>query len=126
MAVHFGSFKDHPLLKEYLAHAAAVKDGPSMLSFYRFMNDPVRTQKQIEGDFGGAFGNARIAPYGRQYGAWWETRNMRMLANIREVTITAPGARVLNIVGASHKPWYDGWMRQWADAEVVPIEPYLH
>ncbi|HVM22862.1 MAG TPA: DUF5694 domain-containing protein [Sphingomicrobium sp.] len=125
MGVHFEGFKDHPLLKEYLAQAAQVKDGGSMLAFYRFMNEPARIQAQIEGDFGGAFANARIAPYGRYYGAWWETRNMRMLANIRAATITAPGARVLNVVGASHKPWYDTWMRQWADAEVIAVEPLL-
>ena len=36
-----------------------------------------------------------------------------------------PGARVLNIVGASHKPWYDGWMRQMSDVELVPLAPFL-
>ena len=125
MQAHFGSFKDSALLAEYQAAAARVTDGPSMLDFYRFMNEPARIDAQIRGDFGGAFGNAALGRYTRQYGAWWETRNMRMLANIRAATITSPGARVLSIVGASHKPWYDSWMRQWADAEVVPVEPYL-
>lgn len=126
MSTHFEGFKDHPLLKDYQAASARVTDGPSMLAFYRYMNDPARMQAQIQADFGGAFANPRIAPQGRYYGAWWETRNLRMLANIRAATITFPGARVLNIVGASHKPWYDSWMRQWADAQVLQVDAVLN
>ena len=48
-----------------------------------------------------------------------------MVANIRAAMVEHPGARVLNIVGASHRPWYDGWMRQMSDVELVSVAPYL-
>ena len=48
-----------------------------------------------------------------------------MVANIREAITQHQGARVLNVVGASHKPWYDQWARQMADVEVVDAREVL-
>ena len=55
----------------------------------------------------------------RKYVGWWEVRNLRMAANIRAAFAGHPGARVLNVVGASHKPWYDLLIGTMADVEVV-------
>ena len=74
---------------------------------------------------GGALSDKAAAAYDRQYAAWWDVRNLRMADNIRAAMAEHPGARVLNIVGASHRPWYDGWMRQMSDVEVVALAPYL-
>lgn len=98
---------------------AAVRDATSLLAYYRAMNAPGAMQAQIDADFGGAAADPHPRRHGRHYAAWWETRNLRMIANIREATALHPGARVLNIVGASHKPWYDAWTRQLVDADVV-------
>ena len=57
--------------------------------------------------------------------AEWETRNLRMVANIREAITPCQGCRVLNIVGASHKPWYDAWSGQMADVTVVEASEVL-
>lgn len=89
------------------AAEAAVHDGASLLSFYRDMNAAHAQDGEIEADFGGAIADKNPKRFGRQYAAWWETRNLRMAANIREAVTTHPGVRVLNIVGASHKPWFD-------------------
>ena len=48
-----------------------------------------------------------------------------MAANIRAAMAEHPGARVLNIVGSSHRPWYESWMRQMSDVELVPLAPFL-
>lgn len=104
---------------------AAVVDAPTLLALYRAMNAPNAMAAQVEADFGGAFADVHPEGYGRRYGAWWETRNLRMVSNIREATILHPGARVLNVVGASHKPWYDQWLRQMADVEVVDAADVL-
>ncbi len=125
LTARFAKFRDDPMLKDYQARSKAVVDGRSLLSFYRYLNDPVRLNKQIQGDFGGALSDKIAAPYGRMYAAWWDVRNLRMAANIRAAMAEHPGARVLNIVGASHRPWYEGWMRQMSDVEVVPLEPFL-
>lgn len=44
--------------------------------------------------------------------AGWEIRNLHMVANIRETFRERPGARVLSIVGVTHKPWFDAWLGQ--------------
>lgn len=104
---------------------AAVRDAASLLAYYRALNAPGAQAAQIEADFGGALADTHPGRYGRQYVAWWETRNLRMVANIREAIALHPGARVLNVVGASHKPWYDQWARQMSDVEVVDAAEVL-
>ena len=101
------------------ADEAAVHDGASLLVYYAGMNAPHAQDEGIEADFGGAIADPHPKRFGRQYAAWWETRNLRMAANIREAVATHPGVRVLNIVGSSHKPWFDQWARQMGDVEVV-------
>lgn len=109
----------------YTELSKGVVDSPSLLRMYRHLNDPAILALQVQGDFGVALSDPRAAPYGRQYAAWWDVRNLRMAANVRATMAEHPGARVLNIVGASHKLWYDGWMRQMSDLDVVPVAPYL-
>jgi len=125
MRARFAGFRDQPLFRDYQEQANSVKDGRTLMAFYRYLNDPRRLDRQIGADFGGAAADRAAYPHGRMYAAWWEVRNLRMAANIRAATAEHPGARVLNVVGASHKPWYDGWMRQMVDVEVVPLAPYL-
>ncbi len=57
--------------------------------------------------------------YRRQYVAWWETRNLRMVANIRAAFGNHPGARVLSIVGASHKPYFDAYLDMMHEVRLV-------
>lgn len=108
------------------ASVAALDSPAAMLAHYRFFNRPDTLRAFIDADHHAA---ARTAgPDGllvRRYLGWWETRNLRMIANIREAMARQPGARVLNIVGASHKPWYDGWLGMMADADIVDAEAVL-
>jgi hypothetical protein len=48
-----------------------------------------------------------------------------MVANIRETFRERPGARVLAIVGASHKPWFDSWLGQLQGVDIVDVEKVL-
>ena len=122
---HWGRSKDQPIVAAYAKLSKQVVDSPSLLRMVRHLNDPATLLPQIQSDFGVALSDPRTAPYGRQYAAWWDVRNLRMVANIRAAMVEHPGARVLNIVGASHRPWYDGWMRQMSDVELVSVAPYL-
>ncbi|MCW5580623.1 MAG: hypothetical protein KIS72_04730, partial [Luteimonas sp.] len=63
--------------------------------------------------------------FGRQYVTGWDARNLRMVANIATTFREHPGARVLSIVGASHKPWFDAWLAQLQGVEVVDAEALL-
>lgn len=118
----FEAIAELPHARAREAAWAAVDDARALLDAYVAMNAPGAQDAQVQADFGGAFADAR---FGRHYGGWWETRNLRMVANIREAITPHPGARVLNIVGASHKPWYDQWSRQMADVEVVDAQAVL-
>jgi hypothetical protein len=55
----------------------------------------------------------------------WEVRNLRIAANVRETFRERPGARVLSIVGAAHKPWFDGWLGQLQGVDGVDVETVL-
>jgi hypothetical protein len=48
-----------------------------------------------------------------------------MVANIRAAFRDKPGARVLSIVGASHKPWFDSLLGQLQGVDVVDVEDVL-
>ncbi|WP_156962950.1 DUF5694 domain-containing protein [Aerolutibacter daejeonensis] len=102
-----------------------VHDGESLLAYYRVINAAHANDDTIQLDFGGALTDPHSKRFGRQYVGWWETRNLRMAANIRGAISRTPGVRVLNIVGASHKPWYDQWARQMSDVEVVDVAAVL-
>lgn len=46
-------------------------------------------------------------------------------ANIRETFREKPDARVLTIVGASHKPWFHRWLGQMQGVEIVDVAQVL-
>lgn len=96
-----------------------LNTGAGMMAFYRYLNAPETQRNYIDIDHRAAMGIVAAGDCGRRYVAWWETRNLRMAANIRAAMGTLPGARILNIVGASHKPYYDLYLSQMADAVVI-------
>jgi Family of unknown function (DUF5694) len=55
----------------------------------------------------------------RKYVAWWEVRNQRMAANIRASFADRPGARVLVLVGSSHKAYLDAYLSSISEVELV-------
>lgn len=48
-----------------------------------------------------------------------------MVSNVVAVFASHPGARVLNIVGASHKPYYDAYLNLMHDVKLVDAEEVL-
>ena len=94
-----------------------------VLAWYRSFNSPEAARLAVGNDFGAAVGAKSPANTGRQYHAYWETRNLRMAANIREVIDDQ--SRVLAIVGASHKPYYERYLGVTSDLEIVDIQEIL-
>ena len=88
------------------------------LDLYRFFNDPRTGLAMVGSDMGAAMQEPSPQHYGRWYVAWWEVRNLRMVANIRATMVTHPGSRVLSIVGASHKPYFDAYLDMMQDVRV--------
>ncbi len=96
-----------------------------LLAMYRAYNAPTYTTMKYRSDFGAALAESSPEGYGRRYVSYWETRNLRMVANIREVLGRAPGTRMLAIVGASHKGYYEAYLDQMRDVELVDVTPIL-
>jgi len=96
-----------------------------MLALYRGINAADQPKIVFDSDFGRAIADRSPELYGRQYSGWWETRNLRMVANIREVLARKPGVRLLAIVGASHKPYYEAYLAPMHDVRIADVRPFL-
>lgn len=91
----------------------------AMLDIYRYHNGPDQGQLIYDSDFGAALNEPSAARFGRGYLGYWETRNLRMAANIRDMFAVKPGMRGLVIVGASHKAYIENYLDQMHDMAVV-------
>jgi hypothetical protein len=96
-----------------------------MLALFRDYNAPGAALQAYRSDFGAALMEPSPQGFGRSYVGYWETRNLRMVANIRDVLGLAPGKRLLAIVGASHKGYYEAYLSQMHDVQLVDVEQVL-
>jgi hypothetical protein len=120
-----GGDDQSPAMQRFTAAQKSVAATGDYLAYYRLLNLPETQRFFIELDYGRALKMPGTGLYGRQYVAWWETRNLRMVANIRTTFGNRPGARVLNIVGASHKPYYDAYLDMMSDVQIVDVAKVL-
>ncbi|RAO74930.1 DUF5694 domain-containing protein [Dyella jiangningensis] len=130
-AAAFGSAIQHAwdsaaeIAKPLHASEAAFWQRGDMLALYRFINQPSELDARIRSDFGAALGDASPQHYGQIYVAGWETRNLRMVANVHAAFRESPGVRVLSLVGVSHKPWFDNLLGQMQGVDIVDAEKVL-
>jgi hypothetical protein len=107
------------MLKERLGTREGV------LAVYRAYNAPGRGRLVFDSDFGAALNEPSPQRFGRDYVGYWETRNLRMASNIREVLGARPGIRMLVIVGAAHKGYLEAYLHQMHDVRIVDAAPLL-
>ncbi|MEM6857301.1 MAG: DUF5694 domain-containing protein [Pseudomonadota bacterium] len=96
-----------------------------VLAGYRYLNSPEYQTITINADFGKAARTVETNALTRQYLAWWQARGLRMAANVVEAAGNQPGAKVLVIVGASHKSYFDAYLDQMQDYEIVDVDAVL-
>lgn len=106
-------------------HEDELRKSGDMLALYRYVNRPDVLRLAIESDFGAALQDPSPERYGRMYVAGWETRNLRMVSAVRAAFRERPGARVLSLVGSSHKPWFDDLLGRMQGVDVVDAEKAL-
>ncbi len=111
--------------EEAEALAAGLNQPGGLLAMYRAYNSPSYAAIKYRSDFGAALAEPSPEGYGRRYVAYWETRNLRMVANMREVLGRQTGTRMLAIVGASHKGYYEAYLAQMRDVTLVDVLPLL-
>lgn len=104
---------------------SALSSADDWLPLYRFINSPAHMRVLAELNVRAPLRAKSATGYPQMWVAGWEIRNMRMVANIRETFRERPASRVLVIVGASHKPWFDAWLGQLQGVEIVDAEKVL-
>ena len=98
---------------------AGLAQPGGLLKMYLAYNDPEAAMQVYRSDFGAALAEPSPQGFGRGYVGSWETRNLRMVSNIRDVLGQYPGTRMLAIVGASHKGYYEAYLNQMHDVHLV-------
>lgn len=96
-----------------------------LLPLYRFINRPDNLWLRADINAGATMRAASPQRYPQIWVSGWEIRNLRMVANIQQTFRERPGSRVLSIVGASHKPWFDSWLGQMQGVDIVDAEQVL-
>ena len=114
-----------PRLSAMKAQEAKLGSPQATLDYYRYHNRPQAAADAFTYDFGAALKDGVPELYGRRYVGWWETRNLRMVANIRAAFVPHPGARVLAIVGSSHKGYFEAYLNMMHDVRLVDAESVL-
>ena len=104
---------------------ANLQTPDDLLAVYRRNNAPGFGKVVFDTDFGAALNEPSPQHYGRQYVGYWETRNLRMASNIRDVLGLKPGIRMLVVVGASHKPYLEAYLNQMHDVRLADVAPLL-
>ena len=102
-----------------------LDNGEGVLAMYRALNQPDQGLLVYKSDFGAAMKDRSEKNIGRGYVGYWETRNLRMVSNIREVLGFFPGKRTLNIVGVSHKGYYEAYLKVMHDVKLVDSKTVL-
>ncbi len=100
--------------------------GGDIVGAYRRMNTVEYQRQQMACDWKLTMNDAEPEQFGRRYTMGWQARNMRMASLIMTAAITEPGGRVLSIVGASHKPYFEAYLDQAHDIEIVDAGTVLY
>ena len=108
-----------PVRAEFEKRQKSLKTTAELLGLYRFLNEPETQRASIAADMGRAAAEPSAKMYGRRYVSWWENRNLRMAANIRGAFAAKPDARVLVIVGSTHKGYLDAYLDMMQDVRLV-------
>ncbi|GGD47844.1 DUF5694 domain-containing protein [Pseudoxanthomonas indica] len=103
----------------------SLSAAPDLLPLYRFINQPEQLWIRADVNAGATMRAKSDRHYPQIWVNGWEIRNLRMVANIHQTFRERPGARVLSVVGVSHKPWFDQWLGQMQGVDIVDVGKML-
>jgi hypothetical protein len=99
--------------------------GADWLPLYRWINSREYAAADVDAQWHLFFRSRLASGLDRERAARWEVRNLGIVARIREASARSAGGRVLVVIGASHKPFLDAYLRSMMDVEVVAAEEVL-
>ncbi|MBR9826963.1 MAG: hypothetical protein GYB36_14370 [Alphaproteobacteria bacterium] len=110
----------------YEATMSDLGSAEGLVVLHRTMNSAALQRVTIDADVGRAAATPDEDAVARHYVAWWQARGLRMAANVVEAAGNQPGARVLVVTGASHKAFFDAYLDQMLDWELVRVDDVMH
>lgn len=113
---------DDPVMAEMNSAYARLTSPQDVLAVYRLFNDSEAQAARATAEWGAFLRAETAVEPARARVVAWEARNLRMAAHIIEATRGAPDARVLVIVGASHKPYLEAALDDLSLVEIVAFE----
>lgn len=115
----------HPVVQRTLAlQKSGLKSG-SLLPMYRYMNTEQWSHDRVDLHWKELLRRSTPENVGPAGVALYETRNLNMVGYIQRMVSQHPGERVLVVVGGSHKPFFDTYLRQMMGVTVVEAEDVL-
>lgn len=105
--------------------SAKLREG-HILEAYRDFNSLAYQRRKIECDWKLTMNDDEPEQYGREYTLGWQARNLRMTALIMDAAKDAPGGRIFSLVGAAHKPYFEAYLDQMHDVEIVSTDKVLY
>lgn len=126
---HLASHPTHDSVRAYMKEgerrtAEAIEAG-ELLPYYRWKNAPRTVSRDVRLQWGIFLELADDTPLAQKRLAHWEIRNLKMVTHVRKMTLHHPGGRVLVIVGAGHKAFFDAYLDRMLDVEVVHLDEVL-
>ncbi|WP_115365662.1 DUF5694 domain-containing protein [Alteripontixanthobacter maritimus] len=115
-----------PASKEGYVQSGKDIAAGNIFAAYRFYNSPETQRAAIDNDFRKAMNDSEGTQYGRAYNSWYQVRNLRMVSHIVAAGATKPGGRVLSVVGASHKPYFESYLDLMHDIELISTDTILN
>lgn len=116
---------DDPAFKAMQRSAGRLQSAGDVLPVYGDINKSASQADAADLEWGAFIAAPSDPSAARARIAVWESRNLRMTANIHEAVAGRPGARVLVIVGASHKPYLEAYLDRLSAVEIVPMDDLL-
>jgi hypothetical protein len=113
------SMRAHPRFRPLMEATQRMGSAEETLAAYRLANRPESGRLQADLEWRTTLDRTTTQDVGRIRIAGWEVRNLRMVANARQAMAAHPGGRVLVIVGAGHKPWFDAYLDMMTDVRLV-------
>ena len=119
------AFKTNPVFRRADSIEKAALEEGTFLPYYRYVNRAKVSRADVDLQWRTMLEVDLPGDVGRQWLALWETRNLHSVGHIQRVVSQHPGEKVLVIVGSSHKPFYDTYLRQMMGVKVVGAEEVL-
>ena len=115
----------HPTIQRTFALQKSGLESGSLLPMYRYMNTEQWSHDRVDPHWKELLRRSTPENVGPAGVALYETRNLNMVGYIQRMVARHPGERVLVVVGGSHKPFFDTYLRQMMGVKVVAAEDVL-